>query len=448
MVAAIDHTPDLADGEAAVRMERMLIGALLIDRDGVAAVVEWLKPGAFLNGECRQAYQAMLACWADRVPPDIATIEHGYRAIDVDFFDIPYGDLAGMMADCPFAVHAPHYARAVAEYARRRVIADLGVRMVQGAYRGGFDYETAYRDAMENIEALVPDEESVVGPRTYGELVPDLRERILRGWAGEIDRVETPLGFRNLDRSLRGGLRPGELCIIAGRPGMGKTAFGLQVLHNMARAHQHDHVMIFSNEMNAESLIWRAIAEVSNVAPEHVETGKIPDHVKNDLLNALAFLETLPVAIDDTGGITTEQMLMRIQRFQRSKRVRAVLFDYVELAGDRRAGEGDVERVNSIVRRLKQIATICGVSVIALSQLSRNVENRADKEPQLSDLRYGGEAAADQVLLLYRPEYYNSEDRPGECDVILAKQRNGITGKFGVRFHKEVMAFSDFGDTR
>lgn len=442
------QTRDLADAAAAARSERMLIGALLIDRDAIAGVAEWLKPGAFVDGQCRLAYQAILACWADRVPPDIATIEHGYRVLDVPFWDIPFADLAGMIADCPFSVHAPHYARAVAEYARRRVIADLGLKMVQGAYRGEFDYEAAYREAMDDIETLIPDEGSAVGPRTYGELVPDLTERILRGWAGEINRVETGIGFRQLDRALRGGLRPGDLCIIAGRPGMGKTAFGLQVLHNIARSNGNEHVLIFSNEMNAESLIWRAIAEVTNVAPEHVETGKVPDHVKNHILNAMAFLETLPVAIDDTGGITTEQMLLRIQRFQRSKTVRAVLFDYVELAGDRRAGEGDVERVNAIVRRLKQIATICGVPVIALSQLSRNVENRSDKEPQLSDLRYGGEAAADQVLLLYRPEYYDPTDRPGECDVILAKQRNGITGKFGVRFHKEVMAFSDFGDKR
>ena len=242
---------------------------------------------------------------------------------------------------------------------------------------------------------------------------------------------------------------PGDLVIVAGRPGMGKSAFGLQVLHNIVRAHRDEYCLIFSNEMSRESLLDRAITEVSRVPGELVETGKVPDAVRNRILESTAFLETLPIAIDDTGGVTTDQMLLRIQRFQRRYPVRAVLFDYVELAGDGKHGrQGEPERINQILRNLKQIAMATKTVVIALSQLSRNVENRSGehRKPTLADLRYGGEAEADRVLMLYRPEYYDETDRPGECDVIIAKQRNGETGTYGVRFDKELMTFTDFGD--
>lgn len=439
--------PQLDDLLAAKHSEQLLIGAMLIDRDAIATVAEWLKPGAFADPTWRQAYEAILVCWRDRVPPDVATVRHGYQALGVPFLEIPFATLSEAIITCPFACHAPHYAAEVAAAAKRRAVAQLGLRMVQGAFSGAFDYEAAYREAMEEIENLSPDD-NAIGPQTYADTVPDARDKMLRSWAGELPRRETDLGFRVLRRPLKGGILPGDLVILAGRPGMGKSAMGLQFLHNIGRAYPNEYCLIFSNEMSRESLIERAITEVSGVPTELVETGKVPVAVQNRILESTAFLETMPIAIDDTGGITTAQLLMRIQRFQRRYPVRTVLFDYVELAGDSKHGkQGEAERINDILRSLKQVAMTTKTSVIALSQLSRNVENRSksDRTPNLSDLRYGGEAEADRVMMLYRPEYYDKSDRPGECDVIIAKQRNGETGTFTVRFHKELMTFTDVG---
>jgi replicative DNA helicase len=239
---------------------------------------------------------------------------------------------------------------------------------------------------------------------------------------------------------------------MAGRPGTGKTALGLQIAHNVARR-KSGHVVIFSAEMSVESLIWRAIAEVTNVPPANVEGGTVPQAVRERILEATEYLATLPVAIDDTGGITTEQMVQRVQRYQKRFPVDLVLFDYLELAGDKPPrSESEERRVGQISQRMKALARICNVPVIVLCQLNRAVEQRRNRTPTLADLRYSGgiEADADQVLLLYREDYYVSQGlmeptpgKQGTCDVILAKQRNGTTGTFPIRFYPDIMAFSD-----
>ena len=446
MSAAVDAQTD--DLLAATRMERMLIGSCLIDRDAIAGLADWLKPGAFTDTTCRSAYTALLACWQDRVPPDLATIQHGYRANGVAYLDIPFADLSGMVIECPFASHAPHYAQQVAEAAKRRAIAQLGSRMVQGAYAGSFDPAAAYEAAMAEIETLTPDEEQAIGLRSYADLVPEWRDRSIGRWSGERPERIYPLGFRQLDHALRGGLRPGELCILGGRPGSGKTALGLQMVHNIARASkQAEHCLIFSNEMSWESLLTRAVSEVSGVNGQLLTTGQMPEPVRRKFFDDLLYMEKLPVAIDDTGGITTKQMIQRIQRYQRRHNVGPILFDYVELAGDRE-GDGELERVTEIVRQLKTVARAIDVPVIALSQLSRAIDSRGDKRPGLSDLRYSGEAQADQVMMLYRPEYYDPADRPGECDLLLRKHRNGEVGEYTIRFFKELTAFTDMEETR
>lgn len=444
MSAAVDAQTD--DLLSAQRMERMLIGACLIDRDAIAGLAEWLQPGAFTDAICRAAYTALLACWQERVPPDLATIQHGYRANGIAYLDIPFADLSGMVIECPFASHAPHYAQQVAEAAKRRAIAQLGSRMVQGAFSDSFDPATAYEAAMAEIETLTPDDEKAIGLRSYADLVPEWRDRSIGRWSGERPERVYPLGFRQLDKSLRGGLRPGELCIVGGRPGSGKTAMGLQMLHNIARANKHgEHCLIFSNEMSWESLITRAVSEVTRVPGETLTTDAmtLPEQVRRQFFDDLLWMEKLPVAIDDTSGITTKQMIARIQRYQRRHPVGPILFDYIELAGDHE-GKSELERITEIGRQLKIVARTIDVPMIALSQLSRAVDTRSDKRPVMADLRYSGEAQADQIIALYRPEYYDPADRPGECDALLLKQRNGEAGgTYTIRFYKELMSFGD-----
>lgn len=434
--------------DPAIRQERALIGGLLQDRDAIAAIAEWLRPGAFADPTCRLLYEAILACWHDRVPPDAVTIDHGLRKVGPAAQKIPVTDLIDMMLECPFSVHVEYYARNVASYAKRRVIADLGATMAAGSQVGDdFDYDAAYREAVEQIEMVAPADEQA-GLVPYADLVPDFQDRIVRQLAGDEIPTETSTGFRDLDHRLRGGFRPGELILLGARPGMGKTACALQLAHNAARTGKH--VLFFSSEMSAESLLWRAAGEISGVSPRAIEDGKPPAQIADRYLFATERMVNMTVAIDDTSGVSTDQLLVRTQRYQRRHDLGLVVFDYLELAGDRVKGDSEEQRVSAIARRLKHVARVCDVPVLVLSQLSREVERRAGAVPKLSDLRYSGalEAHADVVLFLYRRAYYveqrvlePDEAKDGIAEVIVAKHRNGPTGTVELRFEPETMKF-------
>jgi replicative DNA helicase len=436
--------------DSSVAMERALLGALFMDRDAIASVVDRLTPDAFAVSDHAEIYAAMMRCWEKRTPPDIITVFDELTNAGHDW-DILPSDMLEMMGETVmggYGVHAPFYAERVIQYARRRAMAEAGAKIVQlSADSGETDTDLLLHEAMSGLDRFGAVEEKR-GPRTYEELVPEFQDRAMRTRSGEIINTRTPTGYRDVDRMLSGGFLNGDLVILAARPGMGKTSLALNIAHNVARAGRH--VMVFSAEMSAESLLRRAVTDLSGL-DSHVVFGEtFNDQQFDAFLHATERLALLPVSIDDTSGISTAQMLVRIQAAQRRHDIGLVVFDYISLAGDVVTGEGEHRRITEIVRKLKHIARVCNVPVLALAQLNRNVERQENKRPALSDLRESGsiEEEADKVLFQYRNAYYVAMGRgtpdlgrENICEVIVAKHRNGSVGTVDLYFKPETMTF-------
>jgi replicative DNA helicase len=284
-------------------------------------------------------------------------------------------------------------------------------------------------------------------------------------------------GLRDLDSKM-GGLQASDLIVLAGRPGMGKTALATNIAYNVAKAWQGKQradghmetvngglVGFFSLEMSAEQLATRIIAEQTGISSSRMRRGDIDDSLFEKIKDKVIEIQHLPLFIDETGGISIAQLAARARRLKRQRGLDLVVIDYIQLmqGSTRRAMEGRVHEVTEITTNLKALAKELNVPILALSQLSRQVESREDKHPQLSDLRESGsiEQDADVVLFVYREEYYlmNKEPRPGtaehekwqnematvhgKAEVIVGKQRHGPTGTVNLQFDAEVTRFGD-----
>lgn len=432
--------------------EKTLIGALCWDRDAIASVSDRITDEAFMSAKWRAIFRAILRCWEKRVPADPSTVT--VELLSDPLYDGNEGlilqDILDAMrwnVETGFACHAPYYADAVVAFARRRALSDAGAALVKMAHDGeAVDSGLVMHEVMAGMDKFGAVTEQR-GPQTYDEIVPDFQERIARMKSGEIPNRVTPTGWKYVDRKLAGGIYPGELVILAARPAMGKTAFALQMAHQVAKSGKH--VVVFSAEMSKESLLKRAAAELMGQAISKPEA-ELDDREFDQFLQSLERLRRLPVSIDDTPAITTAQMQVRIQNMQRKHNVGMVIFDYIELAGDQVKAESEERRITSIVRSLKNLARTIDVPIVALCQLNRNVESRDNKRPRLADLRFSGslEQEADKVLFLYRHDYYvalgssQPEDgTEGIAEVIVAKHRNGQPGDVKLRFTADIMRF-------
>lgn len=438
---------------AAETAERALLGSLLIDRDAIVAVSDRITSEAFSTARNRAIYAAIQRCWDKRIAPDISAV-HVELAND-PLFGRPddWMHAAQDLADaifhvlgCGFGTHAPFYADQVVAFARKRAMNDAGIKIVRLANgTDDIDPNVAIHEALSDLDRFGATTEHR-GPVTYDEIIPAYQERIMRMKSGEIPYRVTATGYHELDRKLDGGLYPGELVTIAGRTGMGKTAFALNIAHQVANRGKH--VLIFSAEMSKEALIKRAVMDVSGVTASE---NSLNDSEFDQYLQALERLRSLPVSIDDTSGITTAQMLVRVQQVQRQHDLGLVMFDYIDLAGDGSGSENEQQRITGIVRRLKHLARVCDVPVVELAQINRQVEGRSNKRPSLHDLRASGsiEQESDKVLFIYREAYYAamghevsvSADRSDVAEIIVAKHRQGATGSVDLHFKGDTMSF-------
>ena len=284
-------------------------------------------------------------------------------------------------------------------------------------------------------------------------------------------------GFADLDQRM-GGLQPSDLIIVAGRPAMGKTALATNIAYHIAKSYRTDSdsektvdgavVGFFSLEMSAEQLATRILSEQSLIPSNEIRRGKIDDAQFRSLIDVAQDLERLPLYIDQTGGITVAQLAARARRLKRQRDIGLIVVDYLQLlsGSSRRAADGRVQEITEITTSLKALAKELNVPVLALSQLSRQVEQREDKRPLLSDLRESGsiEQDADVVLFVYREEYYHERREPslnteehaqwrtqmesltGQAEIIIGKQRHGPTGTVKLQFTSEFTRFSNLAE--
>ncbi|TIQ24628.1 MAG: replicative DNA helicase, partial [Mesorhizobium sp.] len=379
-------------------------------------------------------------------------------------------------------VNAADYGRAIYDLATRRALITVGEDMVNIAYDAPVDMSPSEQieDAERRLFELAETGRYDGGFESFTDAVKTAVDMANAAYMrdGHLSGVAT--GLRDLDRRM-GGLQPSDLIIIAGRPGMGKTSLATNMAFNIAEAYvpaqQADGsfkaanggvVGFFSLEMSSEQLATRIISEQTEIPSSKIRRGEISEMDFEKLVACSQTMQKIPLFIDQTGGISIAQLSARARRLKRQRGLDVIVIDYIQLmqGSSAKSSQNRVQEITEITTGLKALAKELAVPIIALSQLSRQVESRDDKRPQLSDLRESGsiEQDADVVMFVYREEYYlkNREPKPGtdeyikweremnemrgKAEVIVAKQRHGPTGSVSLAFQGEFTRFSDLAE--
>jgi replicative DNA helicase len=424
--------------------EASLLGAILIDSDAIVKIADTVSATDFFDPRHQRIYEAINQLYERHEAIDVLTLSdrlknNGY----LDSIGGP-GYLTELTNFVPTATHVEQYADIVAQKAMRRRLIAASTDIVDL----GYDESKQLRELIEEAETKLFE----VSQQHVKQSVISI-ESIL---AESFDRLDDlhkdkkkvrgiPTGFRDLD-NLLAGFQRSDLIILAARPSMGKTAMALNFAHNVAVA-SHEPVLVFSLEMSKEQLVDRLLSMESGVDAWALRTGNLTDSDFEKIGHAMGTLSEAPIFIDDTPGITVSDLRTKARREAHQRPLGLIIVDYLQLmsGGSRFSSEGNrVQEISEISRGLKGVARELNVPVIALSQLSRSVENRSPQIPQLADLRESGsiEQDADIVAFIYREEYYNPEtDRKKITDLLIKKHRNGPTGGVELFFDNEKQRF-------
>jgi replicative DNA helicase len=460
--------------------EQALLGAILVNNDAYYRVSDFLEPGHFFEDLHRRIYEvATTLIKAGKVATPI-TLKTFLGDQDLGGLTVSQY-LARLAAEATTVINAEDYGRTIYDLAIRRNLIGIGEDMVNVAYDA--PVESSPRDQIEEAERrlyeLAETGRYDGGFQRFSDALTTAIDVAAAAYKrdGKLSGIAT--GLADLDRQM-GGLQPSDLVILAGRPGMGKTALATNIAFNIAQAYQGEKqpdgavktvnggiVGFFSLEMSAEQLATRIIAEQSGVPSYKIRRGDIREDEFYKITDAAREMQAIPFYIDQTGGISIAQLAARARRLKRQRGLDMLVVDYLQLlSGSSKKGENRVQELTEITTGLKALAKELAVPIIALSQLSRQVEQRDDKRPQLSDLRESGsiEQDADVVLFVFREEYYikNKEPKPGteehfkwqtdmdqahgRAEVIIGKQRHGPTGTVQLAFQADVTRFANLAD--
>jgi replicative DNA helicase len=425
--------------------EESVLGAMLLSETAIGAVTEIVDAADFYRGSHGTIYRAMLALWAKGEPVDAITLANELEERGELEQVGGSGRVAELAALVPAAANVEHYAQIVKENATLRSL----IRAGQEITRLGQERIGETTQLVDRAEQIVFDlsQERIRGDFAHiGPLLNESFERITKLYEAGTDVTGVPCGFRDLDR-LTSGLQPGNLVILAARPSMGKSALALCIAANLG-VRDSMPVALFTLEMSKAEVTQRLMCSEAKVESNRVRSGKLTQEDWPRLTAACDKLMKAPIYVDDTGSITMMELRSKARRLKaREPGLGMIIVDYLQLMTSGATAENRVQEVSQISRNLKVLARDLDVPILALSQLSRAVEQRHDKRPILSDLRESGsiEQDADLVLFVYRDEYYNGEesDSQGVAEVILAKHRNGPTDAVKLSFLKRYAKFAD-----
>jgi replicative DNA helicase len=444
------RTPALAEPQVPPQnldAEESVLGAMMLSPAAIAAVSEVLSPDGreYYRESHAKIYRAALALYAKGEPVDAITLvdeldERG-ELEDVGG-KVRVHELAALV---PASANAGHYARIVKEAATLRGLIRVGGEIAQlGWERPGETPELV--DRAEQILFELSQEKATSEFSHIETLLKESFERITQLYESGADVTGVPSGFRDLDR-ITSGFQEGNLIVMAARPSMGKSALGLGVAANLA-VRKSVPVALFTLEMSKSEVTQRLMCSEAKVESQRLRTGKLSADDWPRLTAACDKLAKAPIYVDDTGSITMMEIRSKARRLKaKHPDLGLIIVDYLQLMTSGTSVENRVQEVSQISRSLKVLARDLDVPIVALSQLSRAVEQRHDKRPILSDLRESGsiEQDADIVMFIYRDEYYNGEesDQQGLAEVIVAKHRNGPTDTVKLSFLKRYAKFSD-----
>ncbi len=428
-----------------IEAEEAVLGAMLLSETAIGAVTEIIDASDYYRGSHGTVHRACLALWSKGEPVDAITLANELE----ERGELEQIGGAARVAELAALVSATanveHYARIVKEAATLRGLIQAGQEIVRlGRERIG---ETA--ELVDRAEQIVFDlaQQRVTGDfDAIGPLLTESFERITKLYEAGVDVTGIPCGFRELDR-LTSGFQPGNLVILAARPSMGKSALALCIAANLG-VRESTPVALFTLEMSKAEVTQRLMCSEAKVESQRVRSGKLTQEDWPRLTAACDKLMKAPIWVDDTGSITMMELRSKARRLKsREPKLGLIVVDYLQLMTAGGTVENRVQEVSQISRHLKVLARDLDVPILALSQLSRAVEQRHDKRPILSDLRESGsiEQDADLVLFVYRDEYYNGEesDQQGLAELILAKHRNGPTDAVKLSFLKRYAKFTD-----
>ncbi|HUE75274.1 MAG TPA: replicative DNA helicase [Chloroflexota bacterium] len=424
------------------RAEQSTLGALLIDPEAISQISPFLRPDDFYRKRHALVYAAIIDLFDRREPSDFITVSNELeRRGQLDLVGgVSY--LTGLINAAPTSVHVEHYGHIVERTSIMRRLIEAAGKIAAIGFEASPEVDQALDRAEQELFA-VSQRRVTQDFVSLREILGPLFDEIdyLHQHKGEIMGVQT--GFTDLDK-MTGGLKASDLVIIAGRPGVGKTAFCLSMARNMA-VKNNVPVAIFSLEMSAEQLAHRLLSSEASVDSQRLRSGFIDEFEWRRISEAFGTLADSPVYIDDVGTLTSVELRMKSRRLRVEHGIQLIIVDYLQLMHGS-GKENRVQEVSEISRGLKSLARELDVPIIAMSQLSRAVEARQDHRPVLSDLRESGsiEQDADIVMFIHREELYKPDtDRKNIADLIIAKHRNGPTGSIPLRFFPAQTKFAD-----
>jgi replicative DNA helicase len=462
-----------------VEAEQALLGAILVNNEALYRVSDFLLPEHFFEPVHKRIYQVATELIRANKIANPVTIKT-FLPADMAIGDINLAQyLARLAAEATTIINAEDYGRSIYDLAIRRALIGIGEDMVNVAYDADVEQtpSTQIEEAEKRLFELAEKGHYDGGFHAFETALVNAIDMASAAYKRDGHLSGLATGLDDLDRQM-GGLQPSDLIILAGRPGMGKSALATNIAFNVAKAWagevQPDGSMktvnggivgLFSLEMSAEQLATRIIAEQSGVPSSDIRRGRITEDQFSAIVEAAREMQRIPLFIDQTGGLSIAQLAARARRLKRQRGLDLLIIDYIQLmqGSSKKGSDNRVQEVTEITNNLKSLAKELNVPIIGLSQLSRQVENRDDKRPQLSDLRESGsiEQDADVVMFIYREEYYLKNKMPKEgteeffkwqaeidaahgiAEVIVGKQRHGPTGTVRLHFEDNVTRFSN-----
>ncbi|MGD2103863.1 MAG: replicative DNA helicase [Anaerolineae bacterium] len=426
-----------------IEAEEAVLGSLLIDPEALYRVSPFLKPDDFYIQKNGWIYETILALHERREPIDFVTLCDELERRDrlEEIGGAAY--VTHLINAVPSAIHVEAYGRIVEQDAIRRRLINAASRIAQLAYQEDQDVDQTV-DRAEQALFSVSERRITRDLAPVQEVIRRYYDRIEYLYDHQDEPLGVPTGFVDLDRLL-GGLQRSDLILIAARPSVGKTSLSISVARHAADLGQH--VAIFSLEMSSEQVVQRMVSAETGIDAQRLRLGDLREREWPLFVQATGRLSDLPLYIDDTPSISVLQMRTKARRLHAEHGIDLIMVDYLQLmtAGGMRS-ESRVQEVSYISRSLKGLARELEVPLVAVSQLSRAVEQRSDKRPILADLRASGslEQDADIVMFIYRDELYNPDtERPNIAEVIVAKHRNGPTGTVQLFFRDRLAQFLD-----
>ena len=459
-----------------IEAERALLGSIITNNKAFESVENILIENDFSEPQNRMIYSFISKLIGRGQIADLNTLK---TYLDDEEFFSENGSLEYLLKICENSlsiINANHYAKVIKELSQRRQLIDVGTKLVNDSFSYNLDIEvdSLIERTEQNLYELTTSGLTENGPRKFDDVILETMNYAEKAFKKDEDYIGIKTGLSDFDHKI-GGLHNSDLIIVAGRPSMGKTAFATNIAYNITKnsvdkknTSSDKNVLIFSLEMSSEQLATRILSELSEIPSEKIRTGNINKNDFSKVLKSSEELSSLSLFIDDSPALTIASIRTRARRLKRKSNLDLIIVDYLQLISGNNQNSNDnrVKEISDITRGLKAIAKELNLPVIALSQLSRKVEDREEKRPQLSDLRESGaiEQDADLVVFLYREEYYLARSEPTEgtekhdmwmqkmsdihnvAEAIIAKHRHGPISKVKLHFNASSTKFSDFVD--